>query len=375
MKKNRLQLKVVNNTKSFFFLVCRFYEYMLVFLKRNYFNSFTKGLINKNIKFNFLKNWKKKINLKDYVNVHFLNLKNNIKDDIYGLDKIFFKNKKWKYKKRAIRSRSYLIRFIKKIIPKMCEFFKKTFSFKYGTKFLNYFWRWLKGMYRNSSKKMYSINNLLLYVYEIYWLLDYFNKLKFNLLQLIYNLKIKLNYNLFYFIFKRNKINNDFFKFFKNLFNVKRYFLFYVKQLLQHKNIIFYYFNNFRCKLNTFLTNKLQQNKNYFSYSFKFKNLSLLNNNKIHFNILNNFNIVHLFNNIIYKFFFYLNNCWINLYFNYSNTILYNNFKKKYINLLNFYTSYYEGRRRKVRKLNYVNYFRCNKYFLYFKHNNQNFLL
>jgi len=88
------------------------------------------------------------------------------------------------------------------------------------------------------------------------------------------------------------------------ILNIKNKIIFYLKQLFQYKRIILYYLKKFNNKFNIFFKGKIKRNKNYFSYSFNFKSL-IKKDIKLHF--FNIINLAYLFNNIIYKFIFYLN--------------------------------------------------------------------
>lgn len=359
MKFKKIKFKKVKNKSSlsnenYAFFVDLLSEFFIVFFKCNYSNFITKGAFSRDIKF---KNKVKQI--ANFIDYYFLNIKSNLKLRHYFKNVKEF-NRKQKliyYKgyyntKKKIKSHFFKKNYIKAIF--FSFFFKRVLPFKFDeVKFFNF----LKPLYKKNVKwlynSMYNINNLFVYVYEIFLFLFIFNKWKNLLLNLVSNFKLR--------IFFKNFKNNKF------IFSIKTKFIFYLKQLFQYKSIILYYLKKFKNKFNIFFKDKIIKNKNYFSYSFNLKSLKKNIEEKLCF--FNKINFAYLFNNIIYKFIFYLNMFWINICINNININFFKYFNdlKKKIKLFNIYTTYHESSTwKKTRKLNFLKFLKFNNFFLYF---------
>lgn len=353
VKIKQIKNKINLNNGNYSFFVDLLLKFFIVFFKRNYSNFITKGAFSRNIKF---KNKIKKI--KNFIDYYFLNVKSNLRlrHCFKGLKSIKQKllcysgyrntKKKIKYhffKKNLIKAMFYSI------------FFKKALPFKFDE--LKFF-PFLRSLHKKIVKKvynsMYNVNNLFVYIYEIFLFLFTFNKWRNLLLNLVSNLKLK--------IYSINLQNQKF------ILKIKNKFIFYLKQLFQYKNIILYYFKKFKNKFNIFFKGKIKKNKNYFFYSFNLKSLKKNIENKLGF--FNKVNFMYLFNNIIYKFIFYLNMFWINVCINNININFFkyfNDLKKKKLVLFNIYTTFHEGNKwRRTRKLNFLKFLKFNNFFLYF---------
>lgn len=352
VKIKKIKNKINLNNGNYSFFVDLLLKFFIVFFKRNYSNFITKGAFSRDIKF---KNKIKKV--KNFIDYYFLNVKSNLKlrHRFKGLKN--FKQKLLCYSGyRNTKNKIKYHYFKKNLIKTMFYsiFFKKVLPFKFDEiKFFTF----LRSLYKRIVKKvhnpMYNVNNLFVYIYEIFLFLFIFNKWKNLLFNLVSNLKLK--------IFSMNLQNKKF------ILKIKNNFIFYLKQLFLYKNIILDYFKKFKNKFNIFLKGKIKKNKNYFSYSFNFKSLKKNIENKLGF--FNKVNFMYLFNNIIYKFIFYLNMFWINIFINNINIKFLKYFSdlKKKIVLFNIYKTFHEGNKwRKTRKLNFLKFLKFNNFFLYF---------
>lgn len=357
MKFKKIKFKKVKNQNSlsnenYSFFVDLLLKFFIVFFKCNYSNFITKGAYSRDIKF---KNKIKQI--VNFIDYYFLNIKSNLKLRHYFKGVKDLKQKLACYKGYYNTKKKIKYHFLKKMLFKsifFSLFFRRVLPFKFDDiKFFNF----LRPLYKRKVKwlynSMYNINNLFVYVYEIFLFLFIFNKWKNLLLNLVSNFKLR--------IFFKNFKNNKF------IFSIKNKFIFYLKQLFQYKSIILYYLKKFKNKFNIFFKDKIIKNKNYFSYSFNFKSLKKNIEEKLCF--FNKINFAYLFNNIIYKFIFYLNMFWINICINNININFFKYFNdlKKKINLFNIYTTYHEGSTwKKTRKLNFLKFLKFNSFFLYF---------
>lgn len=296
-KKVRNKINISNENYSFF--VDLLSKIFIVFFKCNYSNFITKGAFFKDIKF---KNKIKQI--ANFIDYYFLNIKSNLKLRHFFKGVKNLKLKLAYYKGYKNTSKKIKYHFFKKNIIKamfFSFFFKRVLPFKFDEmKFFNFLVPLYKERVKILYSSMYNINNLFVYVYEIFLFLFIFNKWKNLLLNLFFNFKINIfskvlnNYKFDYSIQEQEKEQKEQDKLIQ-----------YLTQLFQYKSNILYYLKKLKNKFNIFLKDKIKKNKNYFSYSFNFKSLKTNIKEKLCF--FNKINFVYLFNNIIYKFIFYLN--------------------------------------------------------------------
>lgn len=233
------------------------------------------------------------------------------------------------------------------------HFFKDFLSYVYHPRSMRYWQGWFKRACVASEAKRFNFNKLVLYLCNIYKFILFYNKKKQQFVKKI----IKLNNTVVDTNFKKQVFLN---------FN----------SILNYRDNIFYYFDIFYKKLSVILDKNfcLNNNYNYLSFSFKLKNWKYASKKKL--NIFKSFNMIYIFNNIIYKFLFFLNMYWINLH-SCNNVINYSNFydiKKNNLIFFNVFSSFIHGW-RKERKLNHIEYMNANNIFLYAKALNINNLL
>jgi hypothetical protein len=335
-KSSRNKLNFIHYYTSFYLL----YKYILVFFERNSFNTITKVLSS---------NYFAKMQQMSHLLTHLYFIKSNKQFKVfnprvksYGM----VINEMHKYKSLLHKglARSTVSNFMRS-----SKFFRKTFNYFFDDeKYKKYIKKWCYNIfYKTVKSRSYNLNNLILYVYQVYCILLYFNQLKHSLFKFIYNKKKRV---------KKVQLNQS---------------LFYIQQLIQYKHIFLNYFNRLRAVYKIMFTALSKRNVNYFNYSFKLNWKRKINKNQdidiFNFSL---FNIANLFNNIIFKFFYFLNMRWINISYNNVNVILYNKFdklKKNLILLHDLFFTYVENNRwKKVRKLIYTANFKSNNLLIYF---------
>lgn len=182
MKFKKIKFKKVKNKSSlsnenYAFFVDLLSDFFIVFFKCNYSNFITKGAFSRDIKF---KNKVKQI--VNFIDYYFLNIKSNLKLRHYfkNVKELNLKQKLIYYKGYYNTKRKIKSHFLKKNFMKatfFSFFFKRVLPFKFDeVKFFNF----LKPLYKKEVKllynSMYNINNLFVYVYEIFLFLFIFNK-------------------------------------------------------------------------------------------------------------------------------------------------------------------------------------------------------
>lgn len=337
MKKKK-KIKTFGLTR-YFYLVFQIYHNIIAFFKWNNISYITKEMSTK------IKNKKLKSKINYEINKNMLKLIKNMSKVIKNFKKKYhFKKNKKNKKFHKLFYKCFLKNSnqIGKGLFNSLTFFNRLFSYTYHEGSKKYYLSWFKGWSSIINAYKFNYNKLILYIFEIYKFMLYF-----------YKLKKKEN---------KNKISK--------------------KYLAQYTEGIFYYLDKFYRKFRTVFNrcNSLSDNRNYFCYSFTLKKLKYKQKKNI--NIMKSFNIIYLFNNIIYKFIFFLNMYWINLH-SYNNiNINYSNYfydiKKKFLIMHRMFSTFTirKGRRGqwKEKKWNHLPYINANKLYLYAKNVNINSL-